>query len=148
MGRRVQRGVRCPLPRLDNTELRQTIEVGYRAIKRPLPRSVHRSAVTRPSTGPCVRCYAGRQLIKFFVKPSVAISSTFDKWDATLTFTSPDVTTAVCVAPFSGDMLAMVARLASGSSSANPHAFAVWLAALRSSSSARIGMPMLQACTP
>ena len=33
--------------------------------------------------------------IKFFVKASVAIGGTFDKWDATLTFTSPDVTTAV-----------------------------------------------------
>ena len=33
--------------------------------------------------------------IRFFVKSSVAIGGTFDKWDATLTFTSPDVTTAV-----------------------------------------------------
>ena len=33
--------------------------------------------------------------IKFFVKASVAIGGTFDKWDATLAFTSPDVTTAV-----------------------------------------------------
>jgi polyisoprenoid-binding protein YceI len=33
--------------------------------------------------------------IKFFVKASVAIGGTFDKWNATLTFTSPDVTTAV-----------------------------------------------------
>jgi len=33
--------------------------------------------------------------IKFFVKASVAIDGTFDKWDSTLTFTSPDVTTAV-----------------------------------------------------
>jgi polyisoprenoid-binding protein YceI len=33
--------------------------------------------------------------IKFNVKASVAISGTFDKWDATLTFASPDVTTGV-----------------------------------------------------
>jgi two-component sensor histidine kinase len=33
--------------------------------------------------------------IKFDVKASVAIDGTFDKWDATLTFTSPDVTTGV-----------------------------------------------------
>src|SRR6266849_2095007 len=33
--------------------------------------------------------------IKFFVKASVAIQGTFDKWDATLTFTSPDVSTGV-----------------------------------------------------
>jgi polyisoprenoid-binding protein YceI len=33
--------------------------------------------------------------IKFSVKASVAIGGSFDKWDATLTFTSPDVTTGV-----------------------------------------------------
>jgi polyisoprenoid-binding protein YceI len=33
--------------------------------------------------------------IKFFVKASVAIEGTFEKWDATLTFTSPDLTTGV-----------------------------------------------------
>jgi polyisoprenoid-binding protein YceI len=33
--------------------------------------------------------------IKFNVKASVAIAGNFDKWDATLTFTSPDVTTGV-----------------------------------------------------
>jgi polyisoprenoid-binding protein YceI len=33
--------------------------------------------------------------ITFYVKASVAIQGTFDKWHATLTFTSPDVTSAV-----------------------------------------------------
>jgi polyisoprenoid-binding protein YceI len=33
--------------------------------------------------------------IKFFVKASVALEGTFDKWDASLTFTSPELTTAV-----------------------------------------------------
>ncbi len=33
--------------------------------------------------------------ITFYVKASVALEGTFDKWDATLTFTSPDVTTGV-----------------------------------------------------
>ncbi len=33
--------------------------------------------------------------IKFSVKASVAIEGTFDKWDAALTFASPDVTTGV-----------------------------------------------------
>jgi polyisoprenoid-binding protein YceI len=33
--------------------------------------------------------------MKFDVEASVAIKGTFSKWDATLTFTSPDVTTAV-----------------------------------------------------
>jgi polyisoprenoid-binding protein YceI len=33
--------------------------------------------------------------ITFYVKSSVAINGNFDKWDATLTFTSPDATTGV-----------------------------------------------------
>jgi polyisoprenoid-binding protein YceI len=33
--------------------------------------------------------------IKFFVKASVALTGNFNKWDATLTFTSTDVTTGV-----------------------------------------------------
>src|SRR6266436_3182083 len=33
--------------------------------------------------------------IKFFVKASVALEGTFDKWDATITFTSPDLITGV-----------------------------------------------------
>ncbi len=33
--------------------------------------------------------------IKFYVKASVALAGSFDKWDASLTFTSPDVTTGV-----------------------------------------------------
>jgi polyisoprenoid-binding protein YceI len=33
--------------------------------------------------------------VKFGVKASVPIDGTFDKWDAALTFTSPDVTTGV-----------------------------------------------------
>ena len=37
----------------------------------------------------------GESTVKFFVKASVALEGTFDKWDATLTFTSPEVSTAV-----------------------------------------------------
>jgi polyisoprenoid-binding protein YceI len=33
--------------------------------------------------------------VKFFVKASVALEGTFEKWDSTLTFTSTDVTTGV-----------------------------------------------------
>jgi polyisoprenoid-binding protein YceI len=33
--------------------------------------------------------------VKFFVKASVALTGNFDKWDATLVFTSTDVTTGV-----------------------------------------------------
>jgi polyisoprenoid-binding protein YceI len=37
----------------------------------------------------------GSSTVKFFVKASVAIQGNFAKWDASLTFTSPDVTTGV-----------------------------------------------------
>jgi polyisoprenoid-binding protein YceI len=33
--------------------------------------------------------------VKFYVKASVALEGVFEKWDATLTFTSPDLTTGV-----------------------------------------------------
>ncbi|MBV8359690.1 MAG: YceI family protein [Deltaproteobacteria bacterium] len=33
--------------------------------------------------------------VKFYVKASIDLRGTFDKWDATLTFASPDVTTGV-----------------------------------------------------
>jgi polyisoprenoid-binding protein YceI len=33
--------------------------------------------------------------VKFFVKASVDLEGTFDKWDATTTFTSPDISTGV-----------------------------------------------------
>jgi len=33
--------------------------------------------------------------VKFYVKASVALVGSFDKWDATLTFASPDVETGV-----------------------------------------------------
>jgi len=33
--------------------------------------------------------------IKFYVKASIDLSGVFDKWDATMTFTSPDVTSGV-----------------------------------------------------
>jgi polyisoprenoid-binding protein YceI len=33
--------------------------------------------------------------VKFYVKASVSLEGTFEKWDATLTFTSPDLTTGV-----------------------------------------------------
>jgi polyisoprenoid-binding protein YceI len=37
----------------------------------------------------------GASSVKFFVKSSVALAGKFDKWDATLTFPSTDVTTGV-----------------------------------------------------
>ncbi len=44
---------------------------------------------------PSSRSRQRRSSIKFNVKASVAIGGTFDKWNATLTFTSTDVTTGV-----------------------------------------------------
>ena len=44
---------------------------------------------------PVVRITTEGSSIRFSVKASVAIDGTFDKWDATLTFTSTDVTTGV-----------------------------------------------------
>jgi polyisoprenoid-binding protein YceI len=38
---------------------------------------------------------AGDSSVTFFVKASVALKGTFEKWDATLTFTSPDLATGV-----------------------------------------------------
>jgi hypothetical protein len=39
--------------------------------------------------------------VRFFVKASVAIEGNFSKWDATLKFTSPDVSTGVWTSRFS-----------------------------------------------
>jgi len=41
--------------------------------------------------------------VTFFVKASVSIKGTFDKWDSTLTLTSPDVTTAVLTIKIQAD---------------------------------------------
>jgi polyisoprenoid-binding protein YceI len=48
-----------------------------------------------PAGVPVVKVTPENSSIKFSVKASVALEGTFDKWDATLTFTSPDVTTGV-----------------------------------------------------
>jgi polyisoprenoid-binding protein YceI len=48
-----------------------------------------------PADVPVFAISRAASTIKFDVKASIAISGTFDKWNATLTFTSPDVTTAV-----------------------------------------------------
>ncbi len=44
---------------------------------------------------PIFQITPGNSNIKFFVKASVAIQGNFSKWDATLTFTSPDISTGV-----------------------------------------------------
>jgi len=47
-----------------------------------------------PSAAPVFKVTPVESAIKFNVKASVALEGTFDKWDATLTFASADVTTA------------------------------------------------------
>jgi len=52
-------------------------------------------SVSRAQEAPVFAIVRAGSSITFDVKASVAIKGTFDKWDATLTFTSPDVTTGV-----------------------------------------------------
>jgi polyisoprenoid-binding protein YceI len=56
------------------------------------------SAVLPPlsrAQAPVFEILQQQSAVKFNVKASVAIAGNFDKWNATLTFTSPDVTTGV-----------------------------------------------------
>jgi len=48
-----------------------------------------------PAGVPVFEITPGESSVKFDVEASVAIKGVFDKWDATLTFTSPDVSTGV-----------------------------------------------------
>jgi polyisoprenoid-binding protein YceI len=52
-------------------------------------------SVGRAQEAPVFAIKRTESSIAFNVKASVAIHGTFDQWDATLTFTSPDVTTGV-----------------------------------------------------
>ena len=54
------------------------------------------AASSTPAQGvPVFEFNHAESTVKFNVKASVAIAGTFDKWDASVTFTSPDLTTAV-----------------------------------------------------
>ena len=56
------------------------------------------AALLPPQTQAQVPVFAitpGQSSVKFFVKASVALTGNFEKWDATLVFTSTDVTTGV-----------------------------------------------------
>ncbi len=44
---------------------------------------------------PVFKITPGDSSVKFFVKASVALTGIFDKWDGSLTFTSPDISTGV-----------------------------------------------------
>jgi polyisoprenoid-binding protein YceI len=48
-----------------------------------------------PAQVPVFKVTTEQSSIKFYVKSSVALTGDFKKWDATLTFTSPDVTSGV-----------------------------------------------------
>src|SRR5271169_6322894 len=52
-------------------------------------------SVSRAQQVPVFAITPEESSVAFNVKASVALQGTFDKWDATLTFTSPDVTTGV-----------------------------------------------------
>jgi polyisoprenoid-binding protein YceI len=52
-------------------------------------------SATRAQDVPVFEIDHSQSTMKFNVKASVAIAGTFDKWDASLTFTSPDLATAV-----------------------------------------------------
>jgi polyisoprenoid-binding protein YceI len=52
-------------------------------------------SVSRAQEVPVFKITPLQSSIKFDVEASVAIRGTFDKWNATLTFTSPEVTTGV-----------------------------------------------------
>jgi polyisoprenoid-binding protein YceI len=54
------------------------------------------AASSTPAQGvPVFEIVKADSSVKFNVKASVAIAGTFDKWDASVTFTSPDLATAV-----------------------------------------------------
>jgi polyisoprenoid-binding protein YceI len=51
--------------------------------------------VQAPEGVPVIQVVKEGSSVKFHVKASVALDGTFDKWDATMTMTSPDVETGV-----------------------------------------------------
>jgi len=53
------------------------------------------SVFSQAQTAPIFTITTNDSTITFDVKASVELKGTFDKWDATLTFTSPDATTGV-----------------------------------------------------
>jgi len=52
-------------------------------------------SLTRAQDAPVFVITPETSSVKFFVKASVALEGTFEKWDATLKFTSPELTTGV-----------------------------------------------------
>jgi polyisoprenoid-binding protein YceI len=76
-------------------KFRCDVQGEFHAISHSMSRSIRRAPVTKPGTGSCFQDCAGRSSAKFSVKASVALEGTFEKWDATVSFTSPDISTGV-----------------------------------------------------
>jgi polyisoprenoid-binding protein YceI len=71
-----------------------------------VPASVNTSSVTRSEDSegvPVFKITPVESKVKFDVEASVAIEGTFDKWDATLIFTSTDVATGVLTITIQAD---------------------------------------------
>jgi len=79
----------CQQPRFKRRERREY------AISYPLLSSIRRVSVSKSGAGTGFEVNHADSSVKFNVKASVAIAGTFDKWDASLTFTSPELSTAV-----------------------------------------------------
>ena len=79
-----------------NNAARKTFS-GHRAntINDSLPLGICRTSVSSPSRGSVFALTPEDSSINFFVKASVAIQGVFDKWEAALTFTTPEVETGV-----------------------------------------------------
>ena len=74
--------------------IRMTVAVSCIAVFASVPLTGQEQQRTTPAAPAFVITPEGSK-ITFYVKASVALVGTFDKWDATLTFTSPEVTTGV-----------------------------------------------------
>src|SRR3984957_6906938 len=76
--------------------MRETLRLaGMRLVAVCLLASALIPSLSRAQEAPVFAITPVESSIKFDVQATVAIDGTFDKWDATLTFASPDVSTAV-----------------------------------------------------
>jgi len=83
------------LPPKPDRFFKQNIQRAMRTALLCLLASALLPSVSRAQGVPVFSITQADSSVKFSVKASVAIDGTFDKWNATLTFTSPDVTTGV-----------------------------------------------------
>jgi polyisoprenoid-binding protein YceI len=82
-------------PMLSDSEKRTSMKIRYLVLLPLLAASALLSPLAQAQAPVFVISPPPQSTIKFSVKASVAIEGTFDKWEATLTFASPDVTTGV-----------------------------------------------------